>query len=61
MNHCILQEARSSTTLDPKKVVFSKNVDLVIQEIMDYVTRDYVMNWYLPLGKDRERFTEILQ
>ena len=52
---------RSSFEPPERNVVTSINLDLTLQEVMDLVTRDYVMSWYNDLGKDSDRFKQILQ
>ena len=55
------QEIRETYQPPQKKVVTSRNLDLAIQELMDYVIRDYVFSWYQTLGKDGDRFKSILE
>lgn len=57
----LFQELRGNFSVPERKTVTTKNLDLAIQEIVDLVTRDYVLSWYRDLGKDEDRHTYLLQ
>ena len=39
----------------------SANLDVALQELMDFVSRDYIMSWYKDLCKDDEYFQHLSQ
>lgn len=57
----VLQEKRYEKKSDIKKVVISRNVDSALQEVLDLVTRDYIMSWYSDLSKDQDAFLNSLR
>lgn len=57
----VLQEKRYEKKSDIKKVVISRNVDSALQEVLDLVTRDYIMSWYSDLSKDHDAFLNSLR
>ncbi|XP_078326313.1 sorting nexin-25-like isoform X2 [Crassostrea virginica] len=54
-------EKRYEKKSDIKKVVISRNVDSALQEVLDLVTRDYIMSWYSDLSKDHDAFLNSLR
>ena len=55
------QEARTGQKPGPKKVVISRNMDLILQEVIDLLLRDYVRSWYKGLSRDQEALLSFLQ
>lgn len=44
-----------------QQIMFTKNVDAVITEIMDLTIRDCVLNWYSKLVPDSQLLPPILK
>lgn len=56
-----LMELQAEKKSKPKKVVISRNIDLAIQEVMDFVVRDFILTWYKDLSRDQDTFVNAVR
>ena len=57
----VTQEERTGQKPGPKKVVISRNMDLILQEVIDLLLRDYVCSWYKGLSRNQEGLLSFLE
>ena len=46
------QAARLAAEVPKRGLVISHNLDQVIQEVLDFIVRDYILSWYSDIAKD---------
>ncbi|KAK2184784.1 hypothetical protein NP493_253g03062 [Ridgeia piscesae] len=58
---CDMRESLKRDDLKRLKVLTTRNLDAALQQVLDLITRDYVMSWYGQLAEDNGRLGQQLR
>ncbi|CAL1530899.1 unnamed protein product, partial [Lymnaea stagnalis] len=56
-----MKDLEASCTDQPRKVVISRSLDNCLQEVLDLISRHYILTWYEGLSKDKETLVKHAQ